>query len=249
MSYTELQTPGSPTQERSKVGIIIIAYNEPALIIHQVKCIHKFCKDKYDIIVVDNSTDSDATEAIKYHSSELGCRYIKTMSSSKGGSGSHAFAANLSYNKFKDEYQYFLYLDHDCFPIMGFSVVEILNGKMMAGLGQEKNGKTYMWPGCVMWESTIGIVNMIDFSPNGEHQLDTGGNLFKVIESVGQENCVFFDEVYEENSEFTKPPRNYYSLINKSMFMHFIAGSNWDNISDHRERINSLINILITKTK
>lgn len=232
-----------------KLGIIIITYNQANLLRLQVECIHKYCKDDHDIIVVDNSTDQSSIDNIFYHANDLGCQYLKTNASSKNGSGSHAFAANIAFEKFGKNYQYVAYLDHDLFPVKPFSGINVLNDKLMAGIGQLKNGKTYFWPGCLFFQNIIDSTkNVIDFSPNSEFGLDTGGNLYKIYESNSSSYFVHFNEAYFENHGFTKSKQNFYSMINNEMFMHFICGSNWKGETDHEERINSLINILIEKT-
>ena len=221
---------------KSMLGIIIITYNNSSLILDQIQGIQKFCKDPYSIVIVDNSTDKDESDAIKYHSREH--TYVKVFSNQNNGSESHAFAANFSWNKFKDDFDYFFYLDHDCFPIKEFSVSEILGDNSMGGMGQQKS-KLYMWPGCLMFKKMDGI----DFSCSHEFGLDTGGGLWKTIESLGVENCVWFDEVYHQNPFFNKSQYNYYSLIGDK-FMHFVAASNWPNSPHNQERVNSLLNIL-----
>lgn len=198
--------------------------------------IAKNCLDDFEIIIIDNSTNEHAIHNIKYHSIKLGLKYIKTNATSLNGSSSHSFAANLSYQMFKNDYEYFFYLDHDCFPIKEFSVIDILNGKEFAGVGQSKS-KTYLWPGCLMFKQN----DEIDFSPNHELRLDTGGNLYKLIT---EDNTIFFNEFYQQNPDFNKSFYNFYSLINDSMFMHFLNASGWNNTENNEERINSLINIL-----
>ena len=110
-----------------KVGIVIITYNQPDLLPRQLDCLQRFCKDEYKVLVVDNSTVLEARTAIKYHARN--CSYIRSKASATNGSESHAFAANLSYIKYKDDFDYLFWLDHDCFPFAQFSVAEILNGK------------------------------------------------------------------------------------------------------------------------
>jgi len=217
-------------QSVNKIAIVIIVYNIDSLILRQVECIERFCKDSYDII-------------IEYHAKRLAIEYIKTFSSDKNGSESHVFACNLSYQKLRNRYDYFLYLDHDNFPIRELSILNILKDKAMAGLGQKKS-RLYYWPGCVMWNDTKFKNNIIDFSCNNKLGLDTGGNLYKAIESIGEDNCVFFNEHYRGNPYFKKGFYNFYATINDGMFMHFINGSNWNPTDKNEERINSLINIL-----
>lgn len=220
------------------VGIIIITYNCQALLRKQIARIGQHCRDKFEIIVIDNSTDKESIKHIKYICSLHHITLLKTDASSRNGSGSHAFAANVAWQKYGKSYSHFLFLDHDCFPIKNFSVEEVLGDKIIAGIGQEKS-KTYLWPGCLMFKSGLEI----DFSTNHELGLDTGGMLYKIIEQA-PDDILYFDESYKENPEFNKNMYNFYSLIHNGMFMHFINGSGWNAVGNQEERINSLLNQL-----
>ena len=245
MSEEKEESPPS----KKELAIVIVVYNNADLVIHQINCIRKFCKDDCDIIVIDNSDKQEVIAPIRYHAIKMGCEYIKTQSSSRNSSSSHAFASNLAYRKFAGMYNYYFFLDHDNFPLRDFSVKEILKDKVMAGLGQVKpSGKKYFWAGCVMWDANKVDSELIDFSPNKQYGLDTGGNLYMVIDKYGDDACVFFNEVHHENPNFTKSFYNFYAEINDSMFMHFVNSSNWANSNDNQERINSLVNILQSKT-
>lgn len=231
----------------NKTIIIIITYNNADLINRQVEYIRKFCKDEFDIAIIDNSNKKEVIDAIMYYNNTLGCLYYKTRASTADSSQSHCFAANFAYDKFKDGYKYFAFFDHDLFPVVDFSVEKILNGKIMAGIVQEKS-KKYFWPGCLLFDNSKIDQSIIDFSTNREFQLDTGGNLYKIVEKYNCDEFIFFNEQYFENPYFKKSRYNFYSMINNGMFMHFINGSNWNNSEHHVERINSLLNILNEKT-
>lgn len=241
--------------KKHDIGIIIVTYNSAAFIKKQVELIRRFSIDPVDIIIVDNSTDDSVVRAILYYNEELGCRYLKTYASSTNGSDSHAFAANLAYTKYRDDYKMFFFLDHDCFPIKPFSIRQMLDGMAMVGVGQNKGGIEYFWPGCVMWKSGAEIAPMIDFSPNKELQLDTGGGLHHIVEKFGVAGrieggkCRFLNEEHVQNPNFNKGMYNFYVFINERMFMHFINGSSWNPSEANEERINSLLNILNEITK
>lgn len=218
------------------IGIVIIFYNNPEFLLRQYATLKATCKEKYDLLVVDNSTDKKTIEAIKYHSQRLGLNYTKTNASSANGSDSHAFAANLALQKFRPHYSTLFFLDHDCFAIKPFKPSEILGDKyLMAGLGQQND--KYYWPGCFMVNCNV----VVDFSPRPG--MDTGGGTHKTIAEF-KEQCLFFDETYQQNPHFTKSKYDFYALLNGGMFMHFINGSNWNNTADNEERLNSLYNIL-----
>lgn len=235
-------------ENRPDTAIVIITYNNSQLIKKQIECIRWFCKDVADIIIVDNSTDGDTIAAIKYYNdTELHCKYLKTDATSKNGSDSHSFSANLAYLKFKDDYKFFMCLDFDCFPVKPFSIKEMLGGKIMAGMGQRKGDLEYFWPGCMMWDNEQIDRNLVNFATNHELKLDTGGLMFRVIEKYGKEKCPFFNEIHVQNPNFTKTMYNFYAEINDGMFMHFINSSNWNPTEGHQERMNSLLNLLEEK--
>lgn len=234
--------------EKEKVTFVIICYNISSLIKLQLDCLRKFCLDDYDVLVVDNSSDLKIAEEIKYFTSiEMNCTYIKTSASSLNGSASHAFASGVAYLKVKD-HPYVVFLDHDLFPVKEFSVIETLGDKYLAGIGQAKGEHTYMWPGALYINNKIIDKELVDLSPDHSKNMDTGGRLYLAIERYGKDACVFFDEMYEQNPNFTKSSRNFYAMINGGTFLHFLSGSNWDGLNDHQERINSLINIVKEKT-
>lgn len=232
-----------------KVGIIIICYNIPSeVFLLQVAALRKFCKDEFVIEVIDNSSDAEAAEHTRYHSSVLGLNYTKTFAGGKGSSDSHSWAANFAYQKVKDLYDMLLYLDHDCIPVTEFSIVDILNGgHVAAGIGQEK-AKKYFWPGLFMLSNCAVDKDIVDFSTNSEFGLDTGGNLYKIIEKYGEEACIFFNESYHQNPDFISKDYGYYAMINDQMFLHFVNGSNWNTKADHQQRISSLVNVVKEKT-
>lgn len=224
----------------TKVGIIIITFNQPELLVKQLELLRRFCKDEHDCIIIDNSTNPQAIIDIRYHARK--CKHvIRAKAATIDASQSHSFAANLSVAKYADQYDYLFWLDHDAMPFKPFSVIEILGEKTLAGLAQAKH-KTYFWPGCFMAKTSV--VKDIDFSPSPG--LDTGGNTYKLIKEQGLDNCEFFSEVHEENPFFNKTRYNFYSVINET-FLHFIAGSNWSAQEHHQERLNSLFNVLQNK--
>ena len=226
-----------------KTSIVIITYNTPIeVLLLQLDAIDKFCQDKPQIVIVDNSYDSQLAIAIK-HQVDIreNIKYFKTSASSRNGSDSHAFAAAFAMEKLKGKFDYYFYLDHDCIPVKTFSIPEILKEKVAAGLGQG-NPIPYFWAGCFMYDATkIDI----DFNMSYSHDLhlDTGGGTHKIIETYGKDKCVFFNEEYKQNPGFTKSNETAYAMINDGMFFHMVNASNWKQGEHHNERINSLVNI------
>jgi len=231
------------------VGVIVITYNLSAeIFLLQMAAIKKFLTDDFVIEIFDNSSNLVMAEQIRYHADKLGIRYTKTFSSSQNGSDSHSFAANLSYQRIKNDYDYYIYLDHDLIPVRNFSVIRMLEGgKVMAGIGQGAK-KKYFWPGCCLFNANAIDRELIDFSYSHELGLDTGGMLYKVVEKYGIDNCVFFNEAYHQNPNFVSNEYGYFTAINDEMFYHCVNASNWNGTNRHEERINAFINLVKEKT-
>lgn len=227
-----------------KTGIVIVVYNTAKFISKQAECIKRYCKDEDGTIeVFDNSNRNDIAESIAYFCTQNGLKYTKVYSAESSGSKSNAFACNLAYLRLREEYDFFLFLDHDTFPIREFSVRETLNGKAMAGLGQTKS-RVYFQQTSLMWNNRVIDHNLIDFSVSNELGLDTGGMLYRVIEQYGNDAMIFFNEKYYQNPYFREGMYNFYATVNDDMFMHFINGSGWNPVPNNEERLNSLLNIL-----
>lgn len=234
-----------------KIGIIVVVYNlNTRVFLLQMECIKKFCTDNnYTIEIIDNSTDNELSEAIKYHSSVMKLNYTRVRANNNDSSWSHSFAANFAYQRFENEYDIFFYLDHDCIPVKKFSIIEILRDYVIAGVEIGAHTK-YFWPGCLMFNNTLISHNLVNFSPNGELRVDTGGELYKVIETHGRNKCLFFDEEGHGNPAFVNTPLySFYMMIYNETFMHFINASGWNPTDRNEERLNSLINIVFDKIK
>lgn len=238
----------------AKVGIVIVAYNEPRLTPVQLDLIKRFCQDDYEVNVFDNSSDGKKAEQIAYHVNfrnreDFKTRYWRTKANATNSSVSATFALGMSYVKLRDLYDYFLYLDHDAFPMREFSVIDELGDAVIAGCGQQK-AKMYMHTGYLMFNNREIDHALINFDCNDEFKLDTGGNLYRVLEAY-PDRIKYWNEEYEENPYFRQGFYNFYSMINNGLFMHFINGSGWNKFEQagHDERINSLLNIVKDKTK
>lgn len=223
-------------------AIIIIAFNEPELLIKQVECINQFHKTPVDIIVIDNSTNLEKGESIRYHAGRLKVIYKKTNSETTGSpSMSHAFACNFAFDNFN--YRYMLFLDHDLFPIKKFTIKRLLEGAPYGGLEQIRQGIKYLWGGFIILDNSQVDPELVDFYPKNIEgvQLDTGGGFSELLKDG---NGKLFDEVHVDNRYYSPKKGDYYAILGDIEFMHFIGGSNWMKRKDHEERQQSLYKLL-----
>lgn len=234
-----------------KAAVIIIAFNTSDFLLKQIELLKRFCTDPcFDIIVIDNSTNELEANKLRDISSSNGCKYMKTTIGAEP-SYSHAYAANTSYSMYSNEYDLMFYCDQDLFPVKAFSIEDISRNKSLSGIaqGKEIGGRfvTYLWPGALFINHEIlqDKKSILDFNP--ETGLDTGGKLYKIIDSSSSDHIQHFDEQPWTNPYFDKNHYDFYSMIYKETFMHFICGSNWANKDNHSERIESLFRILSEK--
>lgn len=225
-----------------EVAIVVVAFNDERLIKKQIECINLFCKDCFEIIIVDNSEVESVSDKIKTLCEDKECVYIKTNSLDRDFSISHSSACNSAYTQLKNNYDYFLFLDHDNFPIQKFSVKKMLGSCVIGGLPQFRSKYIYFWAGFVMFNNKYIIRQLIDFSINRELGLDTGGNLYKLL-SLDNIPYIYFDEVHKEIPDYIGE-NNTYALIASGVFQHNIKSSNWNKSPDHEKRINKLYEIL-----
>lgn len=225
-----------------KVGITIVVFNLDARVfLLQIESIKRFCRDEdYELIVVDNSTDEELADNIKYHAGQQNVTYKKTIPVDESPSRSHAFALNFAYEKLKDDYDIIVFFDHDLIPVKDFSAVEILGEKVLAGVSQGKKVK-YLWPGCLFIANNKVEKELVRFNPVSELRLDTGGEMHEMI---SKSDVVYFDEIGVNNPHIKDKYYYFYIMIHNRTFLHMLNCSNWRNVKGNETRINSLINIV-----
>jgi len=231
-------------------AIIIISHKGGDILPLQIKHYRKFCKDDdFDIVVVDNSNQEEESRAVRFYAKDGGCQYMITKSGDRQPSMNHAFAANMALTKYGDT-PFMMFSDHDLFPVKEFRISDYLKDKTCAGLPQyRKCGEKeyhYFWPGLLMLDTGKLKDKELNFYPTkiDNVMLDTGGCFYHTLQSLPDNEYIFFDEVYVDNPGFRKGRYGFYSMMAGETFMHFIGGSNWMGEQEHEDRMNSLKNEL-----
>jgi glycosyltransferase involved in cell wall biosynthesis len=216
-----------------KTAIITVSFNVSKLIEHQIKSFKKFCKDNYELIVVDNSTKQDEIVKIKKLCEDNNIKLIRTninvFNTFNNSSNNHGLSLNYVYNLLKKEFDYLFFVDHDLFAIKDFSVEEILGDKLMAGHEQIINNIKYFWPGLLMLGK---IKEDLDFTP--VHPLDTGGKLSKyILENPNKVLTIKHKHVPIDLKFNDYYMHEFYDDLHNGTFMHFIKASNWCNVNEN----------------
>lgn len=128
-----------------KTGIVSVAFNNSKLIFYQIKLFKKYCKDDYDINIIDNSNNIQELKKIKEICVENNVSYFAPNINVTDASNHHGLALNYAYNSLKNNFDYLLFIDHDVFPIKEFSVEAILGDNVMAGFEIIQNNVMYLW--------------------------------------------------------------------------------------------------------
>lgn len=242
----------------NKVLIITVAYGSSRLIIKQNELIKRFCKDEnFEHIVIDNSKVNNVLDELNsfLETNEDAFKLHRTNFETGDNSQSHALALNYAYSVYKESCGYCFCIDHDCFPTKEFSVVEMLENRVFGGLCQVRHPKNeegkevdlfYFWAGFFMFNNNKIGRNLIDFSPNRQFGLDTGGNLYPLFYIYGKERYFESTETKHPNPQFEGEE---YAMLHNEMFMHFQKASNWNSAPNHELRLESLYGILEEKIK
>lgn len=231
-----------------RVLIITIAFNNDAVLRHQILHMRENCRDvDMEYVVADNSPTVERQNAIKAVCDEFGVGYINLPKSPKinkiSGSYSHGAAAMwLYYNYVIKRNPYcFGFIDHDLFPIKPFSIIEKLGEMPYYGFRMDRGSAWYLWMGLLFFKSAEIKDYEINFLPckvdSGEVYLDTGGSLWYTLYSkMGDHGCNFPGRIQVPMFVGGKRHRDPVDYID-DCWMHTNNGSNWKNIEDKQDMV------------
>lgn len=234
--------------DNRKVLIVTIAFNNDAVLRHQIEHIRKFLQDSdVEYLVADNSPLKERQEVIRALCEEMGVSYIKIPNDVRinkiSGSYSHGAAATWIYYNYiiKRRPYCFGFIDHDLFPIRHFSIAEKLGDAPYYGFRDDRGGAWYLWMGLLFFKFAAVKDYEINFLPckvnKGEVYLDTGGSLWYTLYSkLGSEGCNFPDRVVVPvyvNGKRYSDPIDYID----DCWMHTNNGSNWKKKADKQDML------------
>lgn len=224
---------------------VIVVFNTDAYLQKQIDLFREFVIG--DIAVIDNSSDRNTPSKIKRICTDNKIEYIKTATYEGDFSRSHAFACNTAINLYRKDYDSLLLCDHDIFPLKHVEIQQY-DKYLLGGIHQMRKSPkfhepnrviyNYMWPG-LLFLNTLQLKEAeLDMMPTivSDTFLDTGGQLYKIINGKPDRIC-YFEEKHME-TEYGN-----YALIENG-WMHFLKGSNWNEDPNHEKRINHLMKIL-----
>jgi hypothetical protein len=232
-------------REGGPILLIVVGFNNPQLIQIQIRLFRNFIKDKYVLLIADNSSDKNMSTLIYKKCLLEKVDYIKVPRQNMfKNSNSHALALNWVFQKIVKHSQFNIVglLDHDIFPIRDIFLSDRIKNKLAFGVLHHGSyidihdnfirkvlTDWYLWPGYAFYNLDELKKYKVDFRTsniNNKH-FDTGGrNWYSIYSKVPIEKFSFvaFDNI--KIGDGNSRQNNYVDIIDES-WLHLINGSNW----------------------
>ena len=159
---------------------ITIAFNTPWVIDILTAAWRRYATGMI-LVVVDNSSDSKAREAIKRICEARSVPYLALpRNPERNPNRSHGIALNWAYYNLVRHVRpgIFGYIDHDCFPIAPVDIPARMEDRTVYGRRWQTHrldGAWHLWAGLCFFRFTAVENLELDFKPRIEFGLDTGG--------------------------------------------------------------------------
>lgn len=172
--------------------LFTVAFNNAEFIEYQIKALRKNFVYPYRYTVFDNSNNEENADEIKTVCKQYSCKYIRLpkQDTKIDVANSHGTALNWIWRKYMSQSSaaYFGILDHDIFPIKPFDLMPYIEGQEVFGYVRKseknvliKQGRWYLWPGLTFFDGSYIKGKRLDFCPDWNHGLDTGGKNYFII--------------------------------------------------------------------
>lgn len=247
-----LNCDDKPVQDRNRLDLVTIAFNNDLVIAHQIRLLRKYLQDPYYFTVIDNSTDQQKQGTIMDLCQENNTSYIRLPKLPRSflpmtPNISHGLALCWAYRNYlsRRKAKYFGFLDHDVFPIRPTKIIEILNNADIYGLEQSRvlaEGPIwYLWPGFCFYRFDYVRDLKLNFMPRWG--ADVGSGNWKPLYSNYDKNklpWVRFAYVKVREVPNEAMPDNFVEEIGD--WLHTCNGSNWKSAPDKNDLVNELLN-------
>lgn len=245
------------------INIYVTNYNKPQFIPMQVAQFKKHCKNEFDLIIINNGVTPEMENEIDQVCISLKIKSInfeKSSQTPKYCSQSHNVALEytlVNHIKKANLDDVTVIMDNDIFPFIDFDFLEIMNGKKVAGMYQQRiindTEHNYLSAIFTMFHNDV---DMADFSfYNGYGDTGSGTTiLMKRYETELIKHTAGIDmesEYIFRNSTDVPYLEKYKCQFIHDCFIHYYRGSNWmesDN-NYHEEKLNFVKSFLENSEK
>lgn len=220
--------------------LVCVTYNNADLLPHQVDLLRKYFTTTFNLVIADNSSDTECRNKIATYCKSENISYIPIPKNPfSTGSQSHAATVNWMMKNYiiKKRPAYFGFIDHDIFPIEPFSIENILNKQPVYGLYQERKPLWYLWAGFCFFNFSKFDCSKMDFMPGSVNgiNLDTGGkNWAPVYSKIEKESIEFPAQTYKNLREGDVAQSDKLEIIGN--WVHSFNGSYWMKV-DKKEHL------------
>lgn len=232
-------------KEGGPILLIVFGFNNPKLIQIQIRLFRNFIKDKYVLLIADNSSDKNMSTLIYKKCLSEKVDYIKVPRQNMfKNSNSHALALNWVYQQIVKHSHFDIVglLDHDIFPIRDICLSDRMKNKLAFGVLhhgsyvdvhdnfiRKELADWYLWPGYAFYNLDELKKYKVDFRTSNinKKDFDTGGrNWYSIYSKVPIEEFSFvsFDKI--KIGDGNSWENNYVEIIDES-WLHLINGSYW----------------------
>ncbi len=230
-----------------EIDIVTTAFNNPGVILYQIKLLRKYLIDSYCYTVADNSTNAKKSDAIMNICKKERVSYIRLPNNPYNNSVSHGVAMNWIYKNYivKRKAKYFGFIDHDIFPTSKTSIVQFLKKQSIYGHYQERNGIWYLGAGFSFFRSNKNLKSM-NFKKGAVNKikLDTGGMNWKKLYSKINKDQIKFPSHYYKTIRNTDGKAQSDKIEFIGGWLHLFNASGWLSIPKQRERNLIIVKIL-----
>jgi len=238
------------SNQKSIVKIYTVVFSKYEFIKLQYDQLVKFCKDDFELIVVNNAKNEEIDNKIKTICNEIGIRCIDSPRDHNIANISHFNAINFAldnYAKKDSTSDILVIMDGDIFAYRDFSFQEILGNHKVAAVYQQRQDETieYLHPIFSILSYDLDLTEL-DYS--WKAYTDCGGRTDDFIRKYNL-NVKWVDHtaaldietdyIFRNNNNVPYPYKSEYrsQFINNCLF-HYYRGDNWDEKSEeyHKQK-------------
>jgi hypothetical protein len=230
---------------KAPVHIITVAYNNELLLPHQYRLLKKNIKDEFVFIVADNSSDPSKRRRIEEFCKVNRIGYIALPQNPfTTSSSSHGVCLNWMFENYISVVQppYFGFIDHDIYPVVSHSLIDVLNKQNVYGQHQGAGDFWFLWAGLCFFKYSAVQGKPLNFLPSAINgvAVDTGGANWKVLYSGLNKSAIKFPaHQYLSLREGEIVQSDKMEMIGE--WLHSFNGSGWMKINPKDNLLNDYL--------
>lgn len=241
------------------VKVYSVHYIKPEFIFLQYNQLKKYCSDVYELIIVNNGKDNQSISSIDSKCNDLGItclRFDNSGTRNLNPSLSHGAALSWLIHSVipkDDKNTLTVIIDSDVFAFKRFSFIDIMNGKRVAGIYQQRFNRSieYLTPIFTAFYNDIDISKVSSYYPG--RGADTGvytDVLLKLYDVEFVKHTADIDieteYIFRNNNVKYKYLKEFRCQFIHDCFIHYYRGSNWAGEGEafHKTKLDFLLAFL-----